>query len=88
MSKVTKRKITVETSATKHSSSSNSSNTANNNSNKESQRRQSVFERLGTKTNTSISVNTTTSVQSSTTSETFCRHWAQNGTCSYGKSCV
>lgn len=35
--------------------------------------RPSVFERLGTK--------------ASSGSKEFCRHWAQNGTCPYGKGC-
>lgn len=36
--------------------------------------RPSVFERLGTKA-------------SSTVHKEFCHHWAQNGTCPYGKTC-
>ncbi|RZF46040.1 hypothetical protein LSTR_LSTR004753 [Laodelphax striatellus] len=81
MSKVTKRKITVE------SSNSGSSGNLNSSSNKDSQRRQSVFERLGIKTSTPITVNTALSGQTAATGETYCRHWAQNGTCPYGKSC-
>ncbi|XP_039281391.1 zinc finger CCCH domain-containing protein 13-like [Nilaparvata lugens] len=82
MSKVTKRKITVE------SSISGSSGNLNSNLTKDSQRRQSVFERLGIKTSTPITVNTALSQAAATgTGENYCRHWAQNGTCPYGKSC-
>lgn len=83
MSKVNKRKITVD-SSNSSSTNGNSSNSSSNNI-KDSQKRQSVFERLGTKTSTPIAVNT--SSQSGSSGETFCRHWAQNGSCVYGKSC-
>jgi hypothetical protein len=65
MSKQTKRKITVETTVNK---------------NKDSQRRPSVFERLGTKATTSSGTN-------QSNGDNFCRHWAQNGNCPYGKNC-
>lgn len=41
--------------------------------------RPSVFDRLGTKASSS----STTSVHN----KEFCHHWAQNGTCPYGKNC-
>ncbi|XP_054284881.1 zinc finger CCCH domain-containing protein 13-like isoform X2 [Macrosteles quadrilineatus] len=81
MSKLTKRKITVESPGSKL-------NNSNISANKESQRRQSVFERLGTKTSTPISVNTAPLGQNQATIENFCRHWNQNGTCPYGKTCL
>ncbi|CAG2068771.1 unnamed protein product, partial [Timema podura] len=60
--KPTKRKITVESPANKS---------------KDSQRRPSVFERLGTKATST----------SQPTTENTCRNWLQNGNCPYGKSC-
>lgn len=44
-------------------------------------RRPSVFERLGTKP---ITIPSTTIAQN--TSD-YCRNWALNGNCSYGKTC-
>ncbi|KAG8235079.1 hypothetical protein J437_LFUL010927, partial [Ladona fulva] len=77
MSKQTKRKITVEPSPPTSSKTSSS--------NKDSQRRPSVFERLGTKTTASSSSNQQGSV--SNNADNFCRQWAQNGSCSFGKNC-
>ncbi|XP_014253282.1 zinc finger CCCH domain-containing protein 13-like isoform X2 [Cimex lectularius] len=78
MSKTSKRK-----------SGESKNNSTNNNNNKE-QKRQSVFERLGTKATVnpsplhlSLSVNTSATGQP----QDFCRNWAQNGTCLYGKAC-
>ncbi|XP_046675929.1 fl(2)d-associated complex component-like isoform X2 [Homalodisca vitripennis] len=85
MSKVTKRKITVESPGSKLNNSITLSNSI---TNKDSQRRQSVFERLGTKTGASISINTAIVGQQPSLVENFCRHWNQNGTCPYGKNCV
>ena len=53
--------------------------TVDSSKNKDSQRRPSVFERLGTKatgSNTQSSIN-----------ENICRHWLQTGSCPYGKTC-
>ncbi|PSN54240.1 hypothetical protein C0J52_09246 [Blattella germanica] len=65
MSNKTKRKITVEPTLNK---------------NKDSQRRPSVFERLGTKATSSSGTNPTSN-------DNFCRHWAQSGNCPFGKTC-
>lgn len=51
-------------------------------------RRPSVFERLGTKpiTTSTNQTNTTINTPPSITSD-YCRNWASNGNCSYGKTC-
>lgn len=73
MSKTSKRK-----------SSEASSKNSKSLSTKDSHKRPSVFERLGTKA-TSLSVNTL-SLNTANQAE-FCRNWAQNGSCTYGKNC-
>ncbi|CAH1391592.1 unnamed protein product [Nezara viridula] len=73
MSKTSKRK-----------SSEASSKNSKSLSTKDSHKRPSVFERLGTKA-TTLSVNTL-SLNTANQAE-FCRNWAQNGSCPYGKNC-
>lgn len=51
-------------------------------------RRPSVFERLGTKpTITTTNPTTTTNNPTPSITSDYCRNWASNGNCSYGKTC-
>uniref|UniRef100_A0A146LZQ8 C3H1-type domain-containing protein n=1 Tax=Lygus hesperus TaxID=30085 RepID=A0A146LZQ8_LYGHE len=50
-------------------------------------KRQSVFDRLGTKATSSRSSTERNLSINTSISDSFCRSWAQNGTCSYDKSC-
>lgn len=54
--------------------------------NSDNSRRPSVFERLGTKPLNSTSSSSTTAPPAQNSSD-YCRNWASNGVCSFGKNC-
>ncbi|BET00449.1 Hypothetical protein NTJ_13265 [Nesidiocoris tenuis] len=98
MSKTSKRKSTetgktsdtIRSTSTVSGSSTSSKELPNTSSQSASSfgvKRPSVFDRLGTKAASSrSSIERSLSVNTAS-SESYCRSWAQNGTCSYDKSC-